>query len=303
MNTNTNQMNPEATAETEEARGNVSRETRDDADNATAAVESTMDEADEQQMEEAQQITTASLASLGLAGFGRIAKIAEAVQAEIGDALEAIRADANNLAEVAELSADAADARKDLWANTLAVVEAVADATADAPEFRGLVYSFIMEEFMSEKTRSTAKAYASTARNVLIKLVTKERRDIATIKEASYADVRKMLNPPSAEQTDANARLDGIKKQLAFIARNAAKYGGEATAARLDRIAAVVEKEYNPVFRAKEADSPKEKQAREVADLRQSSPRESGNVETSAPKPAAHRTLHKGPGQQVNARH
>ena len=310
MNTNTNTNNPESATEVTD---NTATEARDvaatdtTADAATAASEADTDadsetdaDGEAENATGATQITADKLTDL--ASFGRVAKIAEAVQQAAAEALEAIREDAEGLQNAADISAEAADARKDLWANTLSVVGVIADATKEAPEYRGLIYNFVMGEFMTEKTRSTAKAYASTGRNVLVKLLTERKVPLADVQAASYSEVRTMLNPPSAEQAEARKLVDGIKKQLGIVARFGDKYGNEAAAVRLARIAEAVEREYNPVARAKEADTSKEKAAREVADLRQTSPRESGNVETVKPEaPRVMRTLHK--AGSVNARH
>lgn len=311
---NTTEMNPEASdnainaatdTQTDEAR-DTQTAANADADNADAAADANADDDDAADTDADVSRGTAQVTAdklTDLSSFGKVAKIAEAVQALVADSLAAIREDAKGLSDVADINSEAADARKDLWTNTLNVVGAIADQTADAPEFRGLIYNFVMGEFMAEKTRSTAKAYASTGRNVLIKLITDKRVPIADVKAASYAEVRTMLNPPSAEQAEAAAVVADLKKRIGFIARFAGKYGNDTAAARLARIAELVEREYNPVFRAKEADTAKEKAAIGIAELKQSSPRESGNVETVKPEAARPaRTLHRS-GASVSSRH
>lgn len=215
----------------------------------------------------------------GLEAYLTAGKAIEAACKPLVDAIKANVAKATD----AKNAADAGKTEKaGIWAKTLEVVGIIAEATKDAKtgKWREQLFTDVMGEFMEVKEGekpSTAKAYASTGRAVLVKLL--PRMTLDDVKAKSYADVRKLVSPPK------NAEADGIAKrigeQVRYILRNADKHGGsEKAVARLDAIAAEVATHYNAVKTAKDAKASASKAAKELEANRQQRAAEGSTVET-----------------------
>lgn len=204
-------------------------------------------------------------------------KVAEAAAEHVQRIKEkvAVATDAKNAADHGKTAKDG------IWAETLAVVGIVADLTKDSPKLREQVYSDVMGGFMakdSDGKASTAAAYASTGRNVLVKLVTDRGMSVAAVKEKSYADVRKLLRPTA--NAEAEGIADKIAKAARYVAKNGNKHGGEAAAKRLEAVWTALEPHYNAVKAAKDAKTNAAKAAKELEANRQQRPAEPMQTET-----------------------
>lgn len=187
--------------------------------------------------------------------------------------------------EAANDAKNAADTGKTvkagIWAETLAVVGIIADATKDAKgaKWREQLFTDVMGDFLSvaegEKP-STAKAYASTGRAVLVKLL--PRMSLDDVKAKSYADVRKLVSPP--KNPEADGILKRMTEQLRYIGKNADKHGGTKAVARLEELAEYVADHYNAVKTAKDSKSSASKAAKELDANRQQRPDEPTTTET-----------------------
>jgi len=231
------------------------------------------------------------LAGMKLADMAKIGIIAQAILPQAEPLLAKIREDAERVTNAVNAAGQAGTDRSSLWTDTLAVAELVYNATTETPSLRGIIYSEVMAEFLGSQERNTAKAYASTAKNVLATLWTEQGKTPAEVKKASYAEVRTMLRPVGNPQADAD--MESIRKMLAEIRRFGDKFAKgteeapENSATRLARIRAVVEPEYNAVKSERDKASAAAKAARELKELQQKAPREAGTVETVAAKPEA----------------
>jgi hypothetical protein len=228
-----------------------------------------------------------ALAGLKLTDMAKIGNIANAILPQAEPLLAKIREDNAKLTDASNAADEAGTHRGTLWHDTLAVAELVRDATEDAPSLRAIIYSEVMGEFLGSETRNTAKAYASTAKSVLIKLWTDGDVSVDDVKAANYGEVRAMLRPAGNPQADADA--ESIRKMVGFIKRFADKYGvGDAKAenavTRLARIKDAIEPEYNAVKSEKDRQSQAAKAARELKGLQQQAPTEAGTVETVKPE-------------------
>lgn len=290
MNVNNDNVNPETATEANATEGEarVSRETEAaTADNAADAA--TDDDNDEEQQETDTGLKQVKLSDLtdDLDLIGEATGIAKAVAAAVKADLDAIRVAQTGLDEAAGIAEDAKETRTGLWGHVLNVTLAVADATTEHPEFREMVYGYTMGPFLKEKQRSTAKNYASTGKKVLLKLLTDEGMDPETVRGMAFADIRDALKPAkSADRIEAERLATEAKERISFILRYAsAEVGGEEPLARLQRIAEAVERDWNPVKRAKDAATAAEKGAAALQELKQQSPREATTAETVAPRP------------------
>lgn len=299
MNTEINNANPVTEGDDEAARRAVREAEDTTASNAEAAADADADtdaEAEDEAEDANRQVRATAISDVD--SMMKVATIVQQVQQATADHLAAIREDQEVLNEAAAFKADADDARTDTWGHVIAIVGAVADATADAPTLRDLVYTYTMGEFMKDKERSTAKSYASTGRQVLVKLLTEQKMDFQKVSGMKYSEVRDALRPPkSAEQQEAENVAATAKERLTFILRNAGKNGGDVLG-RVQRIAEAIEREYNPVKAAKDAGTKQAQAAREISDLRQQSPREGSATETVAP-PAPRRHIVRGEHRQA----
>lgn len=233
------------------------------------------------------------LAGLKLTDMAKIGAIANAILPQAEPMLQRIRDDNAKLTDASNAADEAGTHRNSLWADTLAVAELVRNATTDAPSLRTIIYSEVMGEFLGSETRNTAKAYASTAKSVLVKLWTEQDVPVDEVKNANYSEVRAMLRPVGNPQADADA--DDIRKMVGFIKRYGDKNGNSDTenaVTRLERIKDAVTTEYNAVKSDKDSKTAAAKAARELQGLQQQAPREAGTVETVAAKPEAQAPQH-----------
>jgi hypothetical protein len=227
------------------------------------------------------------LAGLKLADMAKIGNIANAILPQAEPLLAKIREDNAKLTDASNAADEAGTHRGTLWNDTLAIAELVFNATADAPSLRTIIYSEVMGEFLGSETRNTAKAYASTAKNVLVKLWTDGDVSVDDVKAANYSEVRAMLKPAGNPQADADA--DDIRKMVGYVKRYGDKNGNgegntENAVTRLERIKAAATTEYNAVKSDKDSKTQAAKAARELKELQQQGPREAGTVETAKPE-------------------
>ena len=287
MNSNT-ENSATVTTDADEARTRRDNAETNEATNAEAAASEAATEAGAEPEGEAADAepTQAKLSSVNLDDIVKLGATVKGIENAVAEHLEAIRNDQAQVKAAAEGMTEAQKVRTDLWSHTLAIVGIVAEATADTPSIRDLTYSAIMGEFLKAEKATTAKAYASTGRNVLVRMLTQEKVPFEKVQEMSYADVRNaMKKPPTREQAENAERYKKVREQLSFIMRHADKHGTEQeqrTATRLARIAETIEKEYNAVKSAFDRSKKQNQAAVELADLKQQSPREGATVETVA---------------------
>lgn len=212
--------------------------------------------------------------------IGAADAVAEAAAAHI----EAIRADAARAMDAKNAAHDGQTAKTNIWQETLAIVGIIADtATGNATKYRDQIYADVMGEFMAKdetgKATSTAAAYASTGRGVLVKLVTQQGRKVSDIAGLKYSEVRKLLKP--ANNPEAEAMRDEAVKRIKFVAKFADKHGGDEKAiVRLTAILDAIEPHYNAVKAAKDASSSAAKAAKELEANRQQRPEAPMTTET-----------------------
>lgn len=146
-----------------------------------------------------------------------------------GNVPESVTAAVAQLRECAGVLRTAADVQKNaqtvrggLWSHVLAVVFAVEDASKGAPKVREEMYANVMGEFLSAKAgtpAATVKAYASTGKNVCLRLCGKVSRN--KLEEASYKEIRSLLNPVDSEE--AASLSESIRENLSYIVNNGFK--------------------------------------------------------------------------------
>lgn len=206
--------------------------------------------------------------------------IADACKAHV----DAIKDKVKTATEAKNATDNGKTAKSGIWAETLAVVKIIADATKDAKggKWREQLFTDVMGEFMDVKEGekpSTAKAYASTGRGVLVKLL--PRMSIADVEAKTYADVRKLLSPVKNPEAEGIAKRIG--EQVRFILKHADKHGGKDKAvARLDAIAAEVQEHYDAVKTAKDATGKAAQAAKELEANRQQRATEASVTEVTA---------------------
>lgn len=194
------------------------------------------------------------------------------------------------LAEAKNVQDNAATERGNAWKAILDVTFAIADATAATPSIRELVFNSVMRDYVNaEKATANAslKAYASTGRNVLLKLldVSHTREELA---DASYKDVRQWLSPPA--DADLSSKLNKLVENVRYIERQIAKAKKADNAEELlallhsfaDSTGGAAQQVRNQFKSEKDKNTTAATMARELHDLQQNAPSQPTNVETRA---------------------
>lgn len=181
----------------------------------------------------------------------------------------------------AKNAADAAKTGKSgLWGNCVKLAEIVAAATE--PNEREMVFTIVARDLLEGEGTNTAKMYASTAKDVLVKLHTDQGKSFDEIAEASYGDIRKMLKPD--QNPEFTQRYAALTKKLKYVGRKAVKEDALSLLAKLESI---VGEAYNPLKAAADAESAAAKAAKTLESNKQQAPSEGATVETSAKPEAA----------------
>lgn len=215
-----------------------------------------------------------------LAAITEAVRIGAEVKAENADLIKKIQEQAAKQVDAKNASDAAGTERKGLWSNVLLLAEHVA-AAAPTKDTRAMVFDIVAADLLESETANTAKMYASTARNVLVKLHTEQGKAFAELQEASYPDIRKMLNPP--KNPDAEARIAKLSKELKYLSRKADK---EKLSALLDSLESSVSTLYTAVKGEADKASAAAKAAKELEANRQQPPSQPAATETVA-KPEA----------------
>lgn len=180
----------------------------------------------------------------------------------------------------AKNAADAAKTGKSgLWGNCVKLAEIVAAATQSNE--REMVFTIVARDLLEGEGTNTAKMYASTAKDVLVKLHTEQGKSFAEIAEASYGDVRKMLKPDL--NPEFTQRFAELSKRLKYVGRKGEK---AASLELLSNLEKSVNAAYNPLKAEADKKSAAAEAAKTLEANKQQSPAEGATVETVAKQEA-----------------
>lgn len=205
----------------------------------------------------------------------------EKIRAMVAPELETLRA-LDAAAIDSKNHADQLNGQKGtIWSNVQAIMAKVYDATVGEEDTRHQVFTDAMDEFLNPKAThgdkvklTTAGQYASTARKLLVEVITKQGTEPVKYAEMSVAEVRKEFR-----DAEVAARLDVIGNWMKDL-RYAAKHGTAQELAQLDTVKEAIYTIYNPIRARKDKTSKKAEADREIRDLQQQAPTEPGTVES-----------------------
>ena len=215
-----------------------------------------------------------------MAAIVQAVTIGEQVKAENADLIAKIKEQAAKQVDAKNAADAASTERKGLWSNVLLLAENVA-AAAPSKDTRQMVFDIVAADLLESETANTAKMYASTARNVLVKLHTEQGKTFEELHEATYPEIRKMLNP--SKNPEAEQRIAELVKRLKYVSRKGSK---DDVSALLDTLENEVAALYNPLKQQADKESAAAKAAKELESNRQNAPTEPAATETVA-KPEA----------------
>lgn len=200
------------------------------------------------------------------------------VQLNTADVLERI-AERDLALRDAKNTADAAKTvQSDLWADVMAVTEAVFYATERQPDARDMVISAVMRQFLHVEKgakRSTAGQYASTART-LLEYVTKHKMEIREFVGMKRSAIMEAMRDKS------HAALLEAVKEAAKKGRYIAKHGTAEERKALEALLADVERIAAPIRARRDGEKAAAVGQRELAELRQQHPSAPTVIETVA---------------------
>lgn len=156
--------------------------------------------------------------------------------------------------------------RGSIWENVFAVMSTVYNETQGAESIRDQMFADAMGEFMTPKKTeggdkvktSTAGQYASTARKLLVEVITPTGTKPEDYADKSVADIRQEFKDAVVVH-----RLDQLAKMMKDL-RYAAKHATPEEWAAYVNVAAVATELYNPVKARKDKTSAKATADREI---------------------------------------
>ncbi len=194
------------------------------------------------------------------------------------------------LAEAKNVAGNAATEKVNACGAILAVTFAVAEATSEAKAIREIVFNSVMGEYVTadkDSAKASLKAYVSTARSALVKLLdsthTREQ-----IEKASYKELREWLSPKA--DADFTAKVAKVKEHLSYVEKQIGKVKkAEDGAAQMAVLHSIVDdvlataQALRDQFKAEnDSGQHRAEMARALHDLRQQGPSEPTAVETRA---------------------
>lgn len=203
----------------------------------------------------------------------------DSVRAELNK-LEAIGAKLVNAKNVAD---DANTERGNAWDAVKAVIFAIEDATAGATSIREMVVNSVLADYVSKDSNkpATLKSYASTGRNMLLKLCgSKWTRE--ELNEASYKDIREWLAP--RDNPEAYQLMQKINAASRYIEKHGFKSaeGADLNLETLKAVHELLEGTRTAIKGAKDSASHTGQLAKAVHDLKPQAPTAPTAVETRA---------------------
>lgn len=204
----------------------------------------------------------------------------DSVRAEI----EKLNTIADVLIQAKNVNENANTERGNAWESVKSVIFAIEDATAAAPKVREMVVNSVLADYVSKDSSkpATLKSYASTGRNMLLKLCgSKWTRD--ELNGASYKDIREWLAP--RDNPEAYQLMQKIKASAAYIEKHGFKADGSEAELNLETLKAVAESldaARTAIKGEKDAKSATGQLAKAVHDLKPLAPTAPTTVETTA---------------------
>lgn len=194
--------------------------------------------------------------------------------------LETISAALVTAKNVAE---DANTQRGNAWEAVKEVIFAIEDATQGAPKVREMIVNSVLADYVGKDSSkpATIKSYASTGRNMLLKLCgSKWTRD--ELNEASYKDIREWLAP--RDNPEAFQLMQKIKAATSYVEKHGFKAGRDDVALNLETLKTayeLLETSRNAIKGAKDSETHTGQLAKAVHDLKPQAPTAPTAVEVS----------------------
>lgn len=191
---------------------------------------------------------------------------------------------ATNLITAKNVAESAATDRGNAWEAVKAVIFAIEDATQQAPKIREMVVNSVLADYVSKDSSkpATLKSYASTGRNMLLKLCgSKWTRE--ELNEASYKDIREWLAP--RDNPVAYQLMQKIKAGAAYIEKHGFKEGREDVSLNLETLQSVfdlIESTRVAIKGEKDSNTHTGQLAKAVHDLKPQAPTAPTTVESTA---------------------
>lgn len=193
--------------------------------------------------------------------------------------LDQIKAEGAKQVAAKNAADDAKTGKSGLWGNCVKLAEIVAAATE--PNEREMVFTIVARDLLEGEGTNTAKMYASTAKDVLVKLHTEQGKTFEAIAEASYGDIRKMLKPDL--NPEFTQRFAELAKRLKYVGRKSDKAASLELLSNLEEFVNAV---YNPLKAAADAKSAAAEAAKTLEANKQQAPSDGATVETVAKQEA-----------------
>lgn len=204
---------------------------------------------------------------------------AENIRLDNVELIDRIKAEGQKQVAAKNAADDAKTGKSGLWGDCVSMAEIVA-ANVPATE-REMVFTLVLRDILEGEGTNTAKMYASTAKRVLTVLHTDQGKEFSELREASYAEIQKMLKPDL--NPEFTQRYTELVKQLKYVGRKAEKAASLELLAKLED---EVGKAYRPLKAASDAKTAAAKAAAELESNKQQAPETGAVVETVAKQEA-----------------
>lgn len=228
------------------------------------------------------------LAAMTLDELIALRQMVEVIRQENAETLQALRGLEPALVDAKNVADDAKTKKDSLWQSVFALVVSVFESTREMPQFRHMVFSDTLAEFIEPKRTesgdklpiSTVGQYASTGRKFLLWCTEKGEEP------ADYADKQRPAIMDAMKDAGLLALLVKVKnasKTAGFIM----KHGDMAERKALEALFKQIDAIQQPVKARKEGKKAAAVATKELQDLRQQHPAQPATVEAVAANIAA----------------